>query len=73
MFSWEFFLGDGEKVGAYSIKYGNKRFEDKNKLNEIILKGFFLKVKGEFPFPDFQKRGHSHPTTPLPLAMSLLG
>ena len=57
-------------MGAYSVKYGNKRLEDKNNSNDIILTGIFLKVKETFLFLlDIQKGGggRSHLTT-SPLA-----
>ena len=51
---------------AYSVKYDNKSLEDKNNSNKIILAAIFLKVKGDFPFLDFQKGGRSNLTTPSP-------
>ena len=44
-----------EKFCRKSVNYGNKSLENKNKSNEIILMGFFLKVEGDFPFLDVQK------------------
>ena len=51
-------------MGAYSVKYGNKSLEDKNNSNKIILIGFFLKDKEDFPFLDVQKGDRSHLTIP---------
>ena len=51
-------------MGVYSVKYGYKSLEDENNSNEIILIGFFLKVKGDFPFLDAQKGGRSPDDSP---------
>ena len=42
---------------AYLVKFGNKSLEAKNNSNEIILIGFYLRVKG-----NVQKGGRSHLT-----------
>ena len=47
------------------VKCGNKNLEDQNNSNEIILTGFFLKVKEDFPFLNIQKGDRSHLTTPF--------
>ena len=56
MFPRETFLMWGRRC-AYLVKSGNKSLEYKNNSNEIILIGFFLKVKGHFQ--------HTHTHTPI--------
>ena len=52
------------QLGAHSVKYGNRSLEDKNNSNEIILTGFFLKVKGDFHFLDVREVGSFAPDDP---------
>ena len=40
-------VGDG-RGRAHSVKYSNKSLEDENNSNEIILIGFFLKIRDSF-------------------------
>ena len=58
-------------LGAFEITFmhyaqakgGRLKREGKNNSIEIILIGFFLRVRGDFPFPDVQKGGLSHLTS----------
>ena len=56
-------------MGTYSVKYGSKSLEDENNSNKIILKGLFMKVKGDFPRLDVQNGPGSFASdNPLPLS-----
>lgn len=66
LFSVIFYQGRG-RMGANSVKYGNKSLKDKNDSNASILTGFFLNLKYDFPFLEAQNGGSgSHLTTSLP-------